>query len=84
MKPYATESLLPTATPVLEALLLVRRANLRGHLLCRRTDALFELEWRGTIQWVSGRGTAPGGYWACAAVDGPKPGLRKCSSPARP
>jgi hypothetical protein len=61
-----------------DALTLVRRANLRGWLLCRRTPALLELEWRGQIQWVSGRGTGPGGYWAQAL---PLKGtVRKCSS----
>lgn len=46
------------------ALASVRRANLKGFLLCRRDDDLLELEWRGVIQWVDGRGGAPGGYWA--------------------
>lgn len=59
-------------TKLSDALQQVRRANLHGWLLCRRTDALFELEWRGAVQWVDGRGTSPGGYWApraSSAVD---------------
>lgn len=59
------------------ALTSVRRANLRGSLLCLRTDDLLELEWRGEIQWVDGGGTSPGGYWAVrrsAAVHSVEPG----------
>ena len=69
----------PSESEITDALTLVRRANLRHQLLYRRTAALLELEWRGQIQWVSGRGSDLGGYWAQAQ---PLKGtVRKCSTP---